>query len=92
MAARTSTMLLVAWMVAMALQLDGWYLRSDIIWHKPNCQPESVKDRVTVSHEYLFMFSKSEVTIQVPFATGVPVKMVLSELKRSCPCLRIVEM
>ncbi|MBN8460311.1 MAG: site-specific DNA-methyltransferase [Verrucomicrobia bacterium] len=50
----------VAWMVAMALQLDGWYLRSDIIWHKPNCQPESVKDRVTVAHEYLFMFSKSE--------------------------------
>lgn len=50
----------VAWMVAMALQLDGWYLRSDIIWHKPNCQPESVKDRVTMSHEYLFMFSKSE--------------------------------
>ena len=50
----------VAWMVAMELQLDGWYLRSDIIWHKPNCQPESVKDRVTVSHEYLFMFSKSE--------------------------------
>lgn len=50
----------VAWMVAMALQLDGWYLRSDIIWYKPNCQPESVKDRVTVSHEYLFMFSKSE--------------------------------
>ncbi len=49
----------VAWMVAMALQLDGWYLRSDIIWHKPNCQPESVKDRVTVSHEYLFMLTKS---------------------------------
>lgn len=50
----------VAWMLAMALQLDGWYLRSDIIWYKPNCQPESVKDRVTVSHEYLFMLSKSE--------------------------------
>ena len=50
----------VAWMVAMALQLDGWYLRSDIIWHKPNCQPESVKDRVTVAHEYLFMLTKSE--------------------------------
>lgn len=50
----------VAWMVAMALQLDGWYLRNDIIWHKPNCQPESVKDRLTVSHEYLFMFSKEE--------------------------------
>ncbi|HHE31461.1 MAG TPA: helix-turn-helix domain-containing protein [Chlorobaculum parvum] len=50
----------VAWMVAMACQLDGWYLRNDIIWHKPNCQPESVKDRLTVAHEYLFMFSKSE--------------------------------
>jgi DNA modification methylase len=50
----------VAWMLAMALQLDGWYLRSDIIWHKPNCQPESVKDRVTMAHEYLFMLSKSE--------------------------------
>lgn len=50
----------VAWILALALQRDGWYLRSDIIWHKPNCQPESVKDRVTVSHEYLFMFSKSE--------------------------------
>lgn len=50
----------VAWILAMALQLDGWYLRSDIIWYKPNCQPESVKDRVTVSHEYIFMLSKSE--------------------------------
>ena len=50
----------VAWMVAMGLQLDGWYLRNDIIWHKPNCQPESVKDRLTASHEYLFMFSKEE--------------------------------
>lgn len=50
----------VAWMLAMALQLDGWYLRSEIIWYKPNCQPESVKDRVTVSHEYIFMLSKSE--------------------------------
>ena len=45
---------------AMSYRPDSWYLRSDIIWHKPNCQPESVKDRVTVSHEYLFMFSKSE--------------------------------
>jgi site-specific DNA-methyltransferase (cytosine-N4-specific) len=50
----------IAWMAAMALQRDGWYLRSDIIWYKPNCQPESVKDRVTQSHEYLFMFSKAE--------------------------------
>lgn len=50
----------VAWMLAMACQQEGWYLRNDIIWYKPNCQPESVKDRFTVSHEYLFMFSKSE--------------------------------
>ena len=50
----------VAWLLALACQKDGWYLRNDIIWHKPNGQPESVKDRLTVSHEYLFMFSKSE--------------------------------
>ena len=48
------------WRVAFALQADGWYLRSDIIWNKPNCQPESVKDRLTRSHEYIFLFSKSE--------------------------------
>lgn len=50
----------IPWRIAFALQQDGWYLRSDIIWHKPNCQPESVKDRPTRSHEYLFLFSKSE--------------------------------
>jgi site-specific DNA-methyltransferase (adenine-specific)/site-specific DNA-methyltransferase (cytosine-N4-specific) len=50
----------VPWRLAFALQEDGWYLRSDIIWHKPNCQPESVKDRPTRSHEYVFLFSKSE--------------------------------
>ncbi len=50
----------VPWHLAFALQEDGWYLRSDIIWYKPNCQPESVKDRPTRSHEYFFMFSKSE--------------------------------
>lgn len=50
----------VAWMVALACQRNGWYLRNDIIWHKPNCQPESVKDRLTVAHEYLFLFTKSE--------------------------------
>lgn len=48
------------WKIAFALQADGWYLRSDIIWNKPNCQPESVKDRPTRSHEYVFLFSKSE--------------------------------
>ena len=48
------------WRLAFALQRDGWYLRSDIIWHKPNCMPESVKDRPTRSHEYIFLFSKSD--------------------------------
>ena len=50
----------VPWRLAFALQEDGWYLRSDIIWYKPNCQPESVKDRPTRSHEYVFLFSKSD--------------------------------
>lgn len=50
----------IPWRLALALQADGWYLRSDIIWHKPNCQPESVKDRPTRAHEYLFLFSKSQ--------------------------------
>ena len=50
----------VPWRLAMALQTDGWYLRADIIWNKPNCQPESVKDRPTRSHEYVFLLSKGE--------------------------------
>lgn len=48
------------WRLAFALQADGWYLRSDIIWHKPNPMPESVQDRPTKAHEYLFLLSKSE--------------------------------
>lgn len=50
----------VPWRLAFALQEDGWFLRSDIIWHKPNCQPESVQDRPTRAHEYLFLLSKSQ--------------------------------
>lgn len=50
----------IPWRVALALQSDGWYLRSDIIWHKPNPMPESVTDRCTKSHEYIFMLTKSE--------------------------------
>jgi DNA modification methylase len=50
----------IPWRVAFALQTDGWYLRSDIIWHKPNPMPESVTDRPTKSHEYLFLLAKSE--------------------------------
>lgn len=49
----------IPWLLAFALQKSGWYLRSDIIWEKPNCMPESVKDRPTRCHEYLFLFSKS---------------------------------
>ena len=50
----------IPWMVAFALRADGWYLRQDIIWHKPNAMPESVKDRCTKAHEYIFLFAKSE--------------------------------
>lgn len=50
----------IPWRVAFALQADGWYLRSDIIWHKPNPMPESVKDRPTKSHEYIFLLAKSQ--------------------------------
>jgi DNA modification methylase len=49
----------IPWRVAFALQADGWYLRQDIIWHKPNPMPESVRDRCTKAHEYVFMLSKS---------------------------------
>jgi DNA modification methylase len=50
----------VPWRVAFALQVDGWYLRQDIIWSKPNPMPESVRDRCTKAHEYIFLLSKSE--------------------------------
>ena len=50
----------IPWRLAFALQADGWYLRQDIIWYKPNCMPESVKDRCTKSHEYIFLLSKSD--------------------------------
>lgn len=49
----------VPWMLAFALRADGWHLRQDIIWHKPNPMPESVRDRCTKAHEYIFLFSKS---------------------------------
>lgn len=49
----------IPWRVAFALQADGWYLRQDIIWHKPNPMPESVTDRCTKAHEYVFLLSKS---------------------------------
>lgn len=53
-------MLGIPWTVGLALRANGWYLRQDIVWHKTNPMPESVKDRCTRSHEYIFMFSKNE--------------------------------
>jgi len=50
----------IPWMLAFALRADGWYLRQDIIWSKPNPMPESVRDRCTKSHEYMFLLSKNQ--------------------------------
>ncbi len=50
----------IPWMLAFSLRADGWYLRQDIIWHKPNPMPESVRDRCTKAHEYVFLLSKSQ--------------------------------
>ena len=56
--AKNKDLIGIPWMLAFALRKDGWYLRQDIIWHKPNPMPESVKDRCTKSHEYIFLLSK----------------------------------
>lgn len=58
--AKPKDLLGIPWRVAFALQASGWYLRQDIIWHKPNPMPESVTDRCTKSHEYIFLLAKSE--------------------------------
>jgi len=57
--AKTKDLLGIPWLLAFALRADGWYLRQDIIWHKPNPMPESVRDRCTKAHEYIFLLSKS---------------------------------
>ena len=57
---KTKDLIGIPWMLAFALRADGWYLRQDIIWHKPNPMPESVTDRCTKSHEYIFLLSKSQ--------------------------------
>ena len=56
---KTKDLIGIPWMLAFALRSDGWYLRSDIVWHKTNPMPESVKDRPTRAHEYVFLLSKS---------------------------------
>ena len=64
----------IPWMLAFALRADGWYLRQDIIWHKPNPMPESVRDRCTKAHEYVFLLSKSQKYYFDHEAIKVPVK------------------
>lgn len=70
----------IPWMLAFALRADGWYLRQDIIWSKPNPMPESVRDRCTKSHEYIFLLSKSQNyyfdvdSIKVPTVDGSKLK------------------
>lgn len=62
----------IPWMLAFALRADGWYLRQDIIWHKPNHMPESAKDRCTRAHEYLFLLTKTERYFYDAEAISVP--------------------
>ena len=71
----------IPWMVAFALRADGWYLRQDIIWHKPNPMPESVTDRCTKSHEYIFLLSKSQRYFYD--ADAIKDRMVPSSIKRN---------
>lgn len=63
----------VPWRLAFALQADGWYLRSEIIWHKKSCMPESVRDRPTKSHEHIFLLAKSESYYYDQVAASEPV-------------------
>ena len=73
---KSKDMVGIPWMVAFALRADGWYLRSDIIWQKPNQQPSPVKDRPVSSHEFIFLLSKSKKyaydheSVQVPTVDG----------------------
>lgn len=57
---RGKSLLGIPWRVALSLQDDGWILRSDIIWHKPNAMPSSIKDRPTIDHEYIFLFARNQ--------------------------------
>jgi DNA modification methylase len=72
----------IPWRVAFALQADGWYLRSDIVWAKPNPLPESVRDRPTRSHEYLFLLAKSERYFYDWVATKEPCQSGPSDIRK----------
>ena len=74
----------IPWRVALALQASGWYLRSDVIWSKPNPMPESIKDRPTKSHEYVFLLSKSERYFYDAAAIAEPAsKAMVAQMKRA---------
>lgn len=73
----------IPWRVAFALQADGWYLRSDIIWHKPNPMPESVTDRPTKSHEYIFLLAKSQKYYFDNESVGSPIQEDTAERYKS---------
>lgn len=73
----------IPWMVAFALRQAGWYLRQDIIWHKPNPMPESVQDRCTKAHEYIFLLSKSDSYYYDIDAIREPWKQNPSDIKRA---------
>lgn len=76
------------WQVALAIRSQGWMLRQEIIWHKPNGMPESVKDRCTRNHEYIFMFSKQPGYYYDPAAIGQPLSEATLRDKRLCnPCV-----
>ena len=73
----------IPWMLAFALRADGWWLRQDIIWNKPNPMPESVKDRCTKSHEYIFLLSKSKQYFYDNEAIKEPLKQDWGERDRT---------
>ena len=85
----------IPWRVAFALQADGWYLRQDIIWNKPNPMPESVRDRCTKAHEYIFMFSKSSryrfgsEAIKEPVAPSSAARLAQSTLAQQVGSTRV---
>lgn len=85
----------IPWRVAFALQDDGWYLRQDIIWHKPNPMPESVRDRCTKAHEYIFMFSKrpkyyfDQVAIKEPVAQSSAARLAQPTLAAQAGSARV---
>ena len=73
----------IPWLFAFAMRADGWYLRQDIIWHKPNPMPESVRDRCTKSHEYIFLFSKNKNTTTIMKQSKNPQKIGEHEIEQT---------